>query len=49
MFELTESFSGALSLSGGPIDRLTLAPNSAVAEIDDDDGQFISILMFQYS
>ena len=43
MFELTESFSGFLSLPGGPIDRLTLDPNSAVAEIIDGNGQLFSV------
>ena len=43
MFELTESFSGVLSLPGGPIDRMTLSPDSAVAEIIDDDGQLFRV------
>ena len=43
VFELTESFSGVLSLPGGPIDRLTLAPDSAVAEIIDGNDQLFSI------
>ena len=41
VFELTESFSGLLSLPGGPINKVTLAPDSAVAEIIDDDGQSV--------
>ena len=42
MFELTELFSGVLSLPSGPIDRVTLAPDSAVAEIIDGNGQLFS-------
>ena len=38
VFELTESFSGVLSLPNGPIDRLTLTPESADAFICDDNG-----------
>ena len=43
VFELTESFSSVLSLPGGPINRVTLAPDSAVAEILDEDGQLFRV------
>ena len=43
VFELTESFSGLLSLPGGPIDRVTLDPDRAVAQIIDDDGQLFRV------